>query len=193
MCAHGQEQDHTAHLWSSLPTWFEPLFWVEWGVGRQEYWSGLPFPSPGDLPDPGIEPSPRSAPAQPAPPARAGFPLLSAPLLGWLPAGPAQGGSTRHDGQDWGRGGNRPGRSARAREGRGTRVAKGRGAKFCLPRVLIFSPPRGREPVDSVHGSVSLLKQLAGHLSPALGGKASVRPNSPVPQGRRLGAPFLGE
>ena len=22
---------------------------------RQEYWSGLPFPSPGDLPDPGIE------------------------------------------------------------------------------------------------------------------------------------------
>ena len=24
---------------------------------RQEYWSGLPFPSPGDLPDPGIEPS----------------------------------------------------------------------------------------------------------------------------------------
>ena len=25
---------------------------------RQEYWSGLPFPSPGDLPDPGIEPAP---------------------------------------------------------------------------------------------------------------------------------------
>ena len=23
---------------------------------RQEYWSGLPFPSPADLPDPGIEP-----------------------------------------------------------------------------------------------------------------------------------------
>ena len=23
---------------------------------RQEYWSGLPFPSPGDLPDPGMEP-----------------------------------------------------------------------------------------------------------------------------------------
>ena len=23
---------------------------------RQEYWSGLPFPSPGDLPDPGVEP-----------------------------------------------------------------------------------------------------------------------------------------
>ena len=26
------------------------------GFSRQRYWSGLPFPSPGDLPDPGIEP-----------------------------------------------------------------------------------------------------------------------------------------
>ena len=26
------------------------------GFPRQEYWSGLPFPSQGDLPDPGIEP-----------------------------------------------------------------------------------------------------------------------------------------
>ena len=26
------------------------------GFPRQEYWSGLPFPFPGDLPDPGIEP-----------------------------------------------------------------------------------------------------------------------------------------
>ena len=26
------------------------------GSSRQAYWSGLPFPSPGDLPDPGIEP-----------------------------------------------------------------------------------------------------------------------------------------
>ena len=26
------------------------------GFSRQGYWSGLPFPSPGDLPDPGIEP-----------------------------------------------------------------------------------------------------------------------------------------
>ena len=25
------------------------------GFPRQEYWSRLPFPSPGDLPDPGIE------------------------------------------------------------------------------------------------------------------------------------------
>ena len=26
------------------------------GFSKQEYWIGLPFPSPGDLPDPGIEP-----------------------------------------------------------------------------------------------------------------------------------------
>ena len=26
------------------------------GFSRQEYWSGVPFPSPGDVPDPGIEP-----------------------------------------------------------------------------------------------------------------------------------------
>ena len=27
------------------------------GFSRQESWSGVPFPSPGDLPDPGIEPT----------------------------------------------------------------------------------------------------------------------------------------
>ena len=27
------------------------------GFPRQEYWSGLPFPNPGDLPDPGIKPT----------------------------------------------------------------------------------------------------------------------------------------
>ena len=36
------------------------------GFSRQEYWSGLPFPSPGDLPSPGIEP---------------GFPTLQADAL----------------------------------------------------------------------------------------------------------------
>ena len=39
---------------------------------RQEHWSGLPFPSPGDLPDPGIEP--RS-------PALQADPLLSEPSM----------------------------------------------------------------------------------------------------------------
>ena len=36
------------------------------GILQQAYWSGLPFPSPGDLPDPGMEP------ASPTPPALAG-------------------------------------------------------------------------------------------------------------------------
>ena len=30
---------------------------------RQEYWSGLPFPTPGDLPDPGIKPTSLESPA----------------------------------------------------------------------------------------------------------------------------------
>ena len=33
------------------------------GFSRQEYWSGLPFPSPGDLPDPGINPGSPTLPA----------------------------------------------------------------------------------------------------------------------------------
>ena len=30
---------------------------------RQEYWSGLPFPTAGDFPDSGIEPMPLASPA----------------------------------------------------------------------------------------------------------------------------------
>ena len=33
------------------------------GVSRQEYWSGLPCPPPGELPDPGIKPASPAAPA----------------------------------------------------------------------------------------------------------------------------------
>ena len=33
------------------------------GFSRQEYWSGLPFPSPGDLPDSGMEPTSPMSPA----------------------------------------------------------------------------------------------------------------------------------
>ena len=40
------------------------------GFSRQEYWSGLPFPSPGDIPDPGIKP---------------GSPAVQALLLSELP------------------------------------------------------------------------------------------------------------
>ena len=37
-----------------------PLFME---FSRQEYWSGLPFPPPGELPDPGIEPMSPVSPA----------------------------------------------------------------------------------------------------------------------------------
>ena len=33
------------------------------GFSRQEYWSELPFPSPGDLPNPGIQPASLKSPA----------------------------------------------------------------------------------------------------------------------------------
>ena len=36
------------------------------GFSRQEYWSGLPFPSPGYLPDPGNLPDPGIEPESPA-------------------------------------------------------------------------------------------------------------------------------
>ena len=49
-------------LLKSFPTLCDPMDCVAWpgssvhgGFSRQEYWSGLPFPSPGDLPDSGIE------------------------------------------------------------------------------------------------------------------------------------------
>ena len=38
------------------------------GFSRQEYWSGLPFPSPGDLPDPGIKPGSPALQADSLPP-----------------------------------------------------------------------------------------------------------------------------
>ena len=48
-------------IWASVRLFATP--WTvahqgPWSMGfsRHEYWSGLPFPSPGDLPDPGIEP-----------------------------------------------------------------------------------------------------------------------------------------
>ena len=33
------------------------------GFSTQEYWSGVPFPSPRDLPNPGMEPESRASPA----------------------------------------------------------------------------------------------------------------------------------
>ena len=61
-----------------------PLFM---GFSRQEYWSGLPFPSPGDLPDPGIEPrSPAlQADALPSEPQGNHLNLFSQPNLFFVP------------------------------------------------------------------------------------------------------------
>ena len=57
---------------TGLSDWTE-LFMTLWSVAhqtplsmgffRQEYWSGLPFPSPGNLPNPGIEPTSPVSPA----------------------------------------------------------------------------------------------------------------------------------
>ena len=52
---------------------------------RQEYWSGLPFPSPGDLPDQGIEPRSLTLQADALPSELPGNPLL--PMQGtWVPS-----------------------------------------------------------------------------------------------------------
>ena len=80
----GQEGTHNGHpsccdcpaalklkVKSLNPVW---LFATPWtvachiplsvGFSRQEYWSGLPFPSPRDLPNPGIEPRSPSTPGR---------------------------------------------------------------------------------------------------------------------------------
>ena len=50
-------------------TLFDPMAYtahqapLDMEFSKQEYWSGLPFPTPGDLPDPGIEPVFPIAPA----------------------------------------------------------------------------------------------------------------------------------
>ena len=47
-----------ATLW--IVTWQTPL---SMGFSRQEYWDGLPFPTPGNLPEPQIEPMSLISPA----------------------------------------------------------------------------------------------------------------------------------
>jgi len=48
---------HVSHVWPFATLWtvaHEAL--LSMGFSRQEYWSGVPFPPPGDLPNPGIKP-----------------------------------------------------------------------------------------------------------------------------------------
>ena len=58
------------HAKSLSPVWLFVTLWtvarqapLSTGFSRQEYWSGLPSPPPGDLMDPGIEPSSFTSPA----------------------------------------------------------------------------------------------------------------------------------
>ena len=48
------------------------------GISREEQWSGLPFPSPGDLPNPGIEPRSPVLQADSLPAEPQGKPLVCA-------------------------------------------------------------------------------------------------------------------
>ena len=42
----------------------DPMAPPSMGFSRQEHWSALPFPSPGDLPSPGVEPTSPASPAE---------------------------------------------------------------------------------------------------------------------------------
>ena len=53
------------------------------GFPRKEYWSGLPFPSPGDLPDPGIEPGSPALQADSLLSEPSGKPKMKLLLLFW--------------------------------------------------------------------------------------------------------------
>ena len=46
---------HFSHFWLFATLWAVAYqAYLSMGFSRQGYWSGLPFPTPGDLPDPGI-------------------------------------------------------------------------------------------------------------------------------------------
>ena len=47
---------------------------------REEFWSGLPFPAPGDLPDPGVDSGSYAMQADSLP-----FEAPGKPLIGYLP------------------------------------------------------------------------------------------------------------
>ena len=68
----------------SCPTLCDPIQSLEFS--KPAYWSGLPFPSPGDLPNPGIEPR---------------FPALQVNSLPAEPQGTLLGGINKNSGT-WG-------------------------------------------------------------------------------------------
>ena len=81
------------------------------GFSRQEYWSGLPFPSPGDFPDPGIEPR---------------FPALQADTLSSEPPGKPASVRMASIKKSW------------YREGGGRRVQDGEHMYTCGGFILIY-------------------------------------------------------
>ena len=64
VCARARVLSLFRHVWLCATPWTvacqTPL---SMGFSRQEYWSGLPFPPPGDLPDPGTKPASLMSPA----------------------------------------------------------------------------------------------------------------------------------
>ena len=80
MLSHLSRFQLLATLWTGSPAVHGiPL---SMGVSRQEYWSGLPFPSPGDLPKPGIEPRSPTLQADTLPSELPGKPdLVHTPVL----------------------------------------------------------------------------------------------------------------
>ena len=59
--SYGFSSESESEVTQSCPTLCDPMDYslsgsLSIGFSRQEYWNGLPFPSPGGLPDPGIEP-----------------------------------------------------------------------------------------------------------------------------------------
>ena len=61
---------------SNMLTWRVPLTVESMEFFRPEYWSGWPFPSPGDLPNPGIEPRSPALQADSLPDAPRGKPMI---------------------------------------------------------------------------------------------------------------------
>ena len=81
LCFHWSEVKLLSHVWL-----FETLWTVAYQAppsmrfSKQEYWSGLPFPSPGELPNPGIEPGSAALQADSSQSAPPGKPVAT-PLL----------------------------------------------------------------------------------------------------------------
>ena len=61
MCVHAHVLSHVQFFVAPWTVAFQAPLSMEFP--RQELWSGLPFPPPGDLPSPGIEPASLKSPA----------------------------------------------------------------------------------------------------------------------------------